>query len=111
MFVGLNKKAIASFVIFIIVFLKDILVSGMQIIPVRSPLNRAISWLVIAPGALIGVVLSIQVIRAGYLRKKNGGSRLFDISTIFALPLLIYVSFFLVIDIIAIVYDLFIAAN
>ena len=111
MFIGLNRKAIASFVIFILVFLKDMLVSGFQIIPERSPVNRAISWLFVLPATLIGVVLSIRVIRAGYLRKKNGGARMFDISAIFALPLLIYISFFIVIEIVAIVYEFFIAAN
>ena len=94
MFDGLNRKAIASFVIFILVFLKDILVSGFQIIPERSPVNRAISWLFVLPATLIGVVLSILVIKAGYLRKKNGGTRMFDISAIFALPLLISVNSF-----------------
>jgi hypothetical protein len=104
----LKGKAITSFVIFIIVFMKDILVSGLQLIPERSPVNREISWFFIVPASLIGVVLSIIVIRSGYLRKKNEGKRLFDINVLLALPLLLYISLFIVLAIMAIAYEIFI---
>lgn len=105
MFYGLKGKSITSFVIFILVFLKDILVSGFQIIPERHPLNRAISWLFVVPASLIGVILSIMVIRTAYLKKKNEGARFFDINVLFALPLLFYISFFIVLAAVAILYE------
>lgn len=41
-FENINRKALVSFIIFCIVLAKDILVSDLKIIPVRSPLNRTI---------------------------------------------------------------------
>lgn len=108
MFRELKGKAIASFLIFIIVFLKDILVSGLHLIPERSQFNREISWFFIVPASLIGVGLSIIVIRAGYLRRKNEGKRFWDINVLLALPLLLYISLFIVLAIMAIVYEIFI---
>lgn len=108
MFRELKGKAIASFLIFIIVFLKDILVSGLHLIPERSQFNREISWFFIVPASLIGVVLSLIIIRDSYLRKKNKGKRLLDVNVLIVLPLLLYISLFIVLAIMAIVYEIFI---
>jgi len=108
MFNRLKAKAITSFIIFIIVFLKDILVSWYHLIPARSRLNREITWFFILPVSLIGVVLTIIVVRSAYLRKKTESKPFFDINVLLALPLLLYISFFIVIAIMAIVYEIFI---
>jgi hypothetical protein len=108
MFRGLKAKAKASFVVFIIVFSKDILVSGLHLIPERSRFNREISWFFIVPVSLIGVVFSLRVIRDAYLKKKKEGGRLFNINVLFALPLLLYISLFIMLAIMAIVYEIFI---
>ena len=83
-----NKNAIISFIIFIIVVLKDILVSFLEIIPERSPANRLISWLFILPLIIIGAVLSVKIIRESYLKKKNEGKQLLNINLILSLPAL-----------------------
>lgn len=108
MFNRLKAKAITSFIIFILVFLKDILVGWYHLIPARSRLNREITWFFILPISLIGVVLTIIVMRSAYLRKRSEGKRFFDINVLFALPLLLYISLFVVMAIIAILYEIFI---
>lgn len=108
MFKRLKGKSITSFVIFIIVFLKDILVSWYHLIPGRSRLNRELSWFFIIPISLIGVILSVNLIIDAYVKKKKEGARFFDINVLFALPLLVYISLFIVMAIMAIVYEVFI---
>lgn len=56
-----------AFAIFIIVLIKDILVSDFKVLPVRSLLNRQISWFLILPLSLVGVVLASREIRRTYL--------------------------------------------
>lgn len=105
---GLKGKAIISFVIFILVLLKDILVGWCHLIPGRSRLNRDLSWFFIIPISLIGVILSVNLIIDAYVKKKKEGERFFDINVLFALPLLMYISLFIVVAIMAIVYEIFI---
>ena len=92
--IQLNKKALASCSIFIIVIIKDVLVSYFKIIPERGVTNRLVSWFFILPLIIIGGVLSLQVIRENYLQNKNRGEALFNINFIFSLPALIYFLYF-----------------
>src|SRR5689334_4159182 len=89
-----NRKALLSFVIFILVFLKDLLVSGLHVIHPRSTLNFDLTYFFVVPASLIGVVSSILVVRDAYVRRKNNGTPFFDINVKLALPLLSYISFF-----------------
>jgi cation transport ATPase len=83
----INKKAFISSVTFIIILVKDILVSGLQVIPERGLTNRLISWFFIIPIMIIGTVLSIQVIREKYLQIKS--KPFFDINLLLAIPTLL----------------------
>jgi len=83
----INKKAFISFVIFVIIIVKDILVSGLQVIPERGLTNRLISWFFIIPIMIIATVLSMQVIREKYLQRKS--KPFFDISLLLAIPTLL----------------------
>lgn len=86
-----NKKAIASFVIFCIILVKDILVSDLKLIPVRSPENRLISWFFILPITMIAIAFSIQIIKIKYLERGSANNRFFDINLLLALPVLLYI--------------------
>lgn len=56
-------KAKLSFIFFIIIVIKDVLVSVLKVIPERSPANRLISWFIIVPLMVVGIIFSIQVIK------------------------------------------------
>ena len=58
----IQKKATWTFVIFLIAITKDILVSGFELIPERSPLNWKISYFFIMPIMILGLILSMQVV-------------------------------------------------
>jgi len=92
----LNKRALISFFIFIIIVLKDFLVSYLGIIPERGSLNRTISWSFILPISLLGIIFSIQVINENFKRLKEG-RRFIDISFIISLPCLFYCMFYVII--------------
>jgi magnesium-transporting ATPase (P-type) len=92
---NLYYNALISFIIFIIIVCKDILVSYIQIIPERSPLNRLISWLLILPFSIIGTILSIKVVKY-YIFYWNDKHRiLIDKILILSLPILLYISYFI----------------
>ena len=101
---AVNKKALLSFVIFILVFLKDLLVSGLHVIRPRSMLNFNLTYFFVVPASLIGVVLSILIVKDACLQKKNNGIPFFDINVKLALPLLLYISFFIAIGGLDIIY-------
>lgn len=86
----LNRKALISFIIFIVVVIKDVLVGYLEIIPQRSPANRLISWFFIIPIIIIAAVLSLQVIRESYVINRNEGKPLFSINFILSLPALLW---------------------
>jgi hypothetical protein len=92
---GIKYKAIASFVIFVIIVTKDILVSCFHVIAERSRMNRTISWFIILPLAVIGVLLSILIIREKYFQKAARKNRFIDANLLLALPNIIYVGYFL----------------
>jgi sterol desaturase/sphingolipid hydroxylase (fatty acid hydroxylase superfamily) len=59
------------------IFLKDVLVTDLEIIPLRSPVNRLISWFVILPLFIWGLIIAVVTIRNYMLaflnHKKSGG--------------------------------------
>lgn len=91
----IRHKAILSFVIFLIVIVKDVLVSYLELIPERSKANRTISWFVILPLAIVGVILSIQVIKEAYLMKVKNNKRLLGFNIYLSLPMLVWLLYFL----------------
>lgn len=94
-FKNLNRKALLSFVIFCIDLTKDILVSDLRIIPVRSQLNRSISWFFILPITLIGIIFSIQFFRNKYIKNVKANNRELDVNTFLALPIFLYILYVL----------------
>jgi hypothetical protein len=105
-YMRLDKKAVLSFFVFVVVFLKDILVSGFTIIPERGSLNGIISYLFILPMSLIGLLLSINVIWDGFKSKRENNIHFFNKNVMLALPLLVYVLFFIILEIVAIIYHM-----
>lgn len=82
----LNKKALISFIAFIIAIVKDILVSWLEIIPERGLTNRLISYCFIMPILIVGLIFSIQVIRKNYRAKILENRSFFDTNLILSLP-------------------------
>ncbi len=82
----LSNKALFSFFAFVIAVIKDILVSWVRIIPERGLSNIIISYCVIMPLLIIGLVFSVQVIRRNYKYKVQLNKRFIDINLLFALP-------------------------
>jgi len=100
----IKRKALISFLIFIIIILKDFLVGYLKIIPVRSPLNFYISWFIIVPLSVLGIFFSFQIIIENFYKKRNKKKRLVDINFVLSLPCLFYCLFFIVILIIGFFY-------
>lgn len=98
--ININKKAIISFLIFIVILTKDYLVSYLHIIPERSPLNRSINWFLILPLSILGVIFSIQIFRSKFLERKYEKKSVIDLSFILSLPCLLYVLYWVLIAII-----------
>lgn len=94
---NINRKALVSFIIFCIVLTKDILVSDLKLIPVRSPTNRLISWFIVLPITIIGIIYSIQFIKNRYFRNVKANNHHIDINIFLALPILLYVLYVLLI--------------
>lgn len=90
-----RHKAILSFVIFLIVIVKDILVSYIELIPERSKVNRTISWFVILPLAIVGFIFSIQVIKETYLAKVKNNKHFLSLNLYLSLPMLVWFLYFL----------------
>ena len=90
-----SKSSWIAFAIFMIVLVKDILVSGFEIIPVRSLLNRQLSWFFILPISLIGAVLAIQAIQRAVSSRKEKGSGIINTNLVLSVPILLYIVFVL----------------
>lgn len=92
----LNIKALLSFIIFVLIITKEVLVNYYHVIPVRSLLNRQISYFVILPLWLIGLVLSIWVMIELSLSHRNIKRFVANINFWLALPILIDVGYFFI---------------
>jgi hypothetical protein len=88
-------KAILSVVIFLIIIVKDFLVSYLELIPERSKVNRTISWFVILPLAFVGFIFSIQVIKETCLAKAKKNKRFLTLNLCLSLPMLVWFLYFL----------------
>ncbi|MBX3241947.1 MAG: hypothetical protein KIT80_13245 [Chitinophagaceae bacterium] len=86
-------KANLSFIFFIVIVIKDVLVSVFKVIPERSPANRLISWFIIVPLTVIGIIFSIQVIKTSFLQRKN--KPIINKNVILSLPILFLGLYFL----------------
>ena len=87
-----RKKAVITFLIFIVCIAKYILVNLFEVIPRYGSTSRNITWFIIVPALIIGLILSISVIREDFkLKRKNW------INLILSLPILIFIFYFFVI--------------
>ena len=90
----LYYNTLFSLFVFIILISKDILVSCLHLIPERSPTNRLISWVVILPLSIVGIILSIRVIRY-YLRHWLDKRTIpIDLTLLLLLPFLLYILYY-----------------
>ena len=99
-----RKKALISFLIFIVIVTKDVLVSDFHVIPERSMLNRSISWFVILPISIMGVIFSIQVIKGFFFNRAGKKTSKINLNLILALPCLLYVLYYVVLGLIGAFY-------
>ncbi len=90
MLFDIDKKAFISFLILCIIITKDILISDLELIPIRSPTNRMISWFVILPIFIVGFIFSIQFIYRAYFKRQIYSDKQKFLNTFFALPILLY---------------------
>ncbi len=84
--IKIDKKALLSFIIFIIAISKDFLVTFLKIIPERSPLNRQISFYFILPCLLLGLIFSLLFFYEMYKKKSKWVLFFIDINSLLAWP-------------------------
>jgi hypothetical protein len=89
-----KRQAAISLLIFFAILSKDILVSYFELLPQRSMANRLISWLVILPLTIWGVSLSVHVLKSGISQAGNIFEALKRRNSILAMPILLYVFYF-----------------
>lgn len=94
---GIYKKVLVSFIFFCIVIVKDILISDLELIPIRSPINRMISWFVILPIFFIGLLFSIQYFYQTFVRSRKSTDDKKYLNTFLALPMVLYLIYIILI--------------
>lgn len=67
----IKKKAILSFVAFVICLTKYYLFNVLQIFPIYGRENSIVSWFVIMPVILIGCCLALNIILNYFLKKEK----------------------------------------
>jgi hypothetical protein len=82
----MNRPAILSFVIFLIIVAKDILINELELLSPYGRENRLISWLLIMPLFFVGLFLSVSAIR----KQLTSKSRFLNTNTFLVLPMLLY---------------------
>ena len=70
-----KAASILSFVIFLFIVGKLIIVNDLKIINPYSPTNRLISWGIIMPLTIAGIVISINVFKKSYSYQETGKER------------------------------------
>jgi hypothetical protein len=90
MLFDIDKKAFSSFIILCIIIIKDILISDLEIIPIRSPANRMISWFLILPIFIVGCIFSFQFLYGSYVKQKSSADKRKLLNTFLAIPILLY---------------------
>jgi hypothetical protein len=93
----INKKVLVSFIFFCIIFIKDILISDLKIIPIRSPTNRMLSWFVILPIFIVGLLFSIQYLYKTFLRNRDFNDNKKYINVLLAIPMILYLIYVIII--------------
>ena len=88
---GIDKKSIISFVIFLFCILKYYFFNVIELYPKYGNVNRFVSWIVIMPLILIGLILSLKVIINTY---KSNESKANILNIILVLPLLLFIIYF-----------------
>ena len=101
-----NKKAVTSFIFFLIILLKEIIVNYFELIPVRSKLNRSLSWFGVAPLMIVGAFLSFLVLKNKVTDRKKVGGEILDFSFLMSLPSAIIFIYFLITIIYVLLYSL-----
>lgn len=96
MLFDVDKKAFSSFIIVCIIILKDILISDLEIIPIRSPANRMISWFFILPIFIVGCIFSFQFLYGSYVKQKSSTDKGKLLNTFLATPILLYLLYVVV---------------
>lgn len=92
----LKIKALLSFIIFILIITKDLLVEY-NIIPVRSLLNRQLSYFVVLPLWIIGMILSVWVMVELFLVRRGLKKVIANINFWLALPILLDTIYFFIV--------------
>ncbi len=85
-----------SFLIFIILISKDVLVSSLHLIPERSPTKRLISWLVVLPISIIGIILSVRIVKHYLHYWLDKRVLLINRTLLLSLPILLYVMYYVI---------------
>lgn len=93
---NLFYKALVSFIFFIVIAVRALLVGYLKLIPIRSPLNRGISWFLILPILLIGSVLSFTVVEYYISQWIKTHKLLVDRNLLLALPCLLFALYLVV---------------
>ena len=98
---NLYHNALFSFFIFIILISKDISVSFLHLIPERGPTNRLISWLVVLPISIVGIILSIRIVRHHLRYWLDKRVVLINWTLLLSLPILLYVMYYVILFIVS----------
>jgi hypothetical protein len=88
-----DNISIASLSIFLVCFLKYILVNWFDVIPIYGASNRLVSWMFFLPLSIVGLLMSIWMIFKfrNALTRKNG-----VINLLFCLPMILYWIIFMI---------------
>jgi hypothetical protein len=82
----MNRTAIISFVIFLIIGTKVILINRFGLFNPYGRENRLISWFLIMPLVIVGLLLSVSSIKKQWTSKGN----ILNVNTFLVLPMLLY---------------------
>ena len=84
----ISNKAIFSFFAFLIAIVKDFAFTYAKIIPERSPINYVISYLVVFPVLVVGLIFSIQTLKKAY-HMRRVGEKFSNINILLSMPTLL----------------------
>ncbi len=94
----IELSSIGSIIIFLVCMIKLVLINWFELLPIYGSTNRFISWFILLPLILIGVVLSIRVIK-NYLPVSEKAFKSYNV--ILIIPLLLYSSYLFILFIIS----------
>jgi hypothetical protein len=85
-----KQKALISFITFIIAVLKYVFINKLETVNPYGPINSKISWYLILPLMMVGIFLSLWVIRDNYYSRMKNKQRFIDLNFLMALPIIIF---------------------